>query len=247
MTVLDRISADGFDDLERAYRAAPEGVRVNMIFSADGAAAFGGRAGPLSNPADQRLLRALRTHADEVLVAAGTARTEHYGPVRLTDEQRENRLPRSDPPIAVVSRSGVLPDSLFAAGGVLPILITSSRAAGEHDFAQHPHWRVLTAGEHEVDVVDAVRQLREAGMARVLCEGGPTLLDQLVDADLVDELCVTMSPALAGYQPVGGRNPAALATPARLDLEHALIHDDGYVFLKYRRDRSEPADAAQIR
>lgn len=39
-----------------------------MIFSADGAAAFEGRAGPLSCPTDQRLLRILRGLADVVLV-----------------------------------------------------------------------------------------------------------------------------------------------------------------------------------
>ncbi len=65
------------------YRPAPIGVRANMIFSADGAAGFQGRAGPLSCPADQQLLRALRAYADVVLVGAGTARAEHYGPVRL--------------------------------------------------------------------------------------------------------------------------------------------------------------------
>ena len=56
------------------YRPAPAGVRANMIFSADGAAGFAGRAGPLSCPADQQLLLALRAYADVVLVGAGTAR-----------------------------------------------------------------------------------------------------------------------------------------------------------------------------
>ncbi|HEY9264650.1 MAG TPA: pyrimidine reductase family protein, partial [Mycobacterium sp.] len=37
---------------EHGYRPAPEGLRANMIFSADGAAGFQGRAGPLSCPAD---------------------------------------------------------------------------------------------------------------------------------------------------------------------------------------------------
>lgn len=62
-----------------------------MIFSADGAAAFGGRAGPLSCPTDQRLLRILRGLADVVLVGAGTARAENYGPVKLSDAARARR------------------------------------------------------------------------------------------------------------------------------------------------------------
>ena len=45
---------------DHGYRPAPPGLRANMIFSADGAAAFAGRAGPLSCPADYGLLLALR-------------------------------------------------------------------------------------------------------------------------------------------------------------------------------------------
>ncbi|PRC60858.1 hypothetical protein C6A85_15455, partial [Mycobacterium sp. ITM-2017-0098] len=68
---------------DHGYRPAPPGLRANMIFSADGAAAFQGRAGPLSAPADYQLLLALRAYADVVLVGAGTARAENYGPARL--------------------------------------------------------------------------------------------------------------------------------------------------------------------
>ncbi|WP_197083508.1 dihydrofolate reductase family protein, partial [Mycobacterium nebraskense] len=88
----------GITELASFYADPPQGVRANMIFSADGAAAFGGRAGPLSCPTDQQLLKILRGLADVVLVGAGTARAENYGPVRLTDAGRT--VP---PPIAVIS------------------------------------------------------------------------------------------------------------------------------------------------
>ena len=89
MTPAPRIGAvGGITELEPFYAQAPAGVRANMIFSADGAAAFGGRAGPLSCPADQQLLGILRGFADVVLVGAGTVRAENYGPVRLTDAQQ---------------------------------------------------------------------------------------------------------------------------------------------------------------
>lgn len=81
----------GLADLAQFYAVPPHGVRANMIFSADGAAAFAGRAGPLSNPVDQELLRTLRGFADVVLVGAGTARAENYGPVRLTEAQQAER------------------------------------------------------------------------------------------------------------------------------------------------------------
>lgn len=64
-------------ELASLYADPPAGVRANTIFSADGAAAFAGHAGPLSSLTDQQLLRILRGFADVVLVGAGTARAEN--------------------------------------------------------------------------------------------------------------------------------------------------------------------------
>ncbi|MEE6177911.1 pyrimidine reductase family protein [Mycobacterium sp. 050134] len=226
----------GIAELESFYADAPDGVRANMIFSADGAAAFGGRAGPLSDPTDQRLLRTLRGFADVVLVGAGTARAENYGPVRLTEAQRARRhddgLP-APPSIAVVTRTGELPAQLFSDPDQPPILVTCAAAAERPRFGDGR--RVLVAGEASVDVAAAVTALRAQGMRRILCEGGPTLLDELVEADAVAEICVTLAPKLAASQPVGHRSDVArLPTPRAMRLEHALSHDD-YVFLRYRR------------
>jgi riboflavin biosynthesis pyrimidine reductase len=215
-------------ELASFYADPPRGVRANMIFSADGAAAFGGRAGPLSCATDQRLLRILRGFADVVLVGAATARAENYGPVRLVDAP-DTGAP-APPPIAVVSRSGELPARLYTDPKQPPILVTCARSAARDDARR----RVLLAGEESVDVSRAVALLREQGMDRILCEGGPTLLDELVDAGAVDEICVTLAPKLAGSQPVGPRAPSRLSVPVAMRLEHALVHDD-YLFLKYRR------------
>lgn len=223
-------------ELAPFYADPPDGVRANMIFSADGAAAFGGRAGPLSCPTDQRLLRILRGLADVVLVGAGTARAENYGPVTLTDAARARRLHEgraAPPPIAVVSRSGQLPARLFSNPDQPPILVTCARTAARYDVDDRLH--LLVAGEDTVDVARAVAMLREHGMRRILCEGGPTLLDELVEADAVTELCVTLAPRLAASQPVGYRvHPARLPAPVTMRLAHALVCDD-YLFLKYRR------------
>ena len=45
-------------------------------------------------------------------------------------------------------------------------------------------------------------EFRSRGWTKVLCEGGPTVLGELIDADLVDELCLTIAPVLeAGDAP----------------------------------------------
>lgn len=219
---------DDVEALREYYRDAPRGVRANMIFSADGAAAFGGRAGPLSCPVDQQLLKVLRGFADVVLVGAGTARAEGYGPVRLTG------APREVPPIAVVSTTGNLPATIFDAAAPPPILVTSAQAAERHRLDADGRWQLLIAGDVAVDLAEAVRQLKNQGRERILCEGGPTLLDALVESDLVDEICVTIAPRLAGGQPVGTRTQARLTSPTSLRLGHVVQHDD-YLFLRYVR------------
>ncbi len=224
-------------ELAPFYADPPDGVRANMIFSADGAAAFAGRAGPLSCPTDQRLLTLLRGFADVVLVGAGTARAENYGPVTLTDAGRFRRYHEgraNPPPVAVVSRSGELPARLFSDPDQPPILVTCEKTA-ERTGEQGERPLLLVAGEDSVDVSLAVEKLGAAGMRRILCEGGPTLLDELVEADLVSEICVTLAPKLAASQPVGYRmHPARLPAPVPMRLEHALVCDD-YLFLKYGR------------
>ncbi|BBX19531.1 pyrimidine reductase family protein [Mycolicibacterium duvalii] len=222
-----RVVAD-LAELTGFYATPPSGVRANMIFSADGAAAFAGRAGPLSDPLDQALLRELRRFADVVLVGAGTARAEQYGPVRLREPGA-----RGIPPIAVVSGTGALPDSLFADPAQRHILVTTERAVEQYRLAPDERRDVLVAGSDTVDVGAAVTELRRRGLNHILCEGGPTLLDEITAADLLDELCVTISPTLAGIQAVG-HGGAALQTPRSMVLDHVLTHAD-YLYVKYSR------------
>ncbi|SFB86923.1 Pyrimidine reductase, riboflavin biosynthesis [Nocardioides terrae] len=85
--------------------AWPDGpwLRVNMISSADGAAqGADGLTGSINNEADKVVFDRLRSTADALLVGAGTARAEGYGPVPQ--------------PMIVVGRS--LPPTLEGAPGV---------------------------------------------------------------------------------------------------------------------------------
>lgn len=178
-------------------------LRVNMISSLDGAIAVGGRSGGLGGPGDKLLFAVLRSLSDVVLVGAGTTKIERYGPVELPEaiqSAREERGQARLPPIAVVTQSLDLDwgSKLFAVRSPRPIVI----APGSADAAKLAHARevaeVLTAGVGSVDLPSAVRTLAAEGMHHILCEGGPTLNTGLAAAGLVDELCLTLSPQLAG-------------------------------------------------
>ncbi len=220
------------------YAMRPDTVRANMVGSLDGAAAFAGRVAPLSNPFDHALLVFLRTLADVVLVGAGTVRAEGYGPVRVgLDRQRERREAglAPVPPLAVVSASLELDPGapLFTDTVARPLVLTCEHAPAPRRDALAGVADVVTAGVRRVDPALAVAALRERGLCRIRCEGGPALLAQLTAAALVDEICLTVAPRLAGPQPALS---ATTALPAPVDLRLAhVLERDGFLYTRYVR------------
>ena len=74
-------------------------------------------------------------------------------------------------------------------------------------------------------------ELGRRGARVVLAEGGPTLNAWLADAGMIDELCLSFAPVLAG-----GPSPRLLhgasPTPTALELVH-LLEEDGMLFARY--------------
>ena len=93
---------------------------------------------------------------------------------------------------------------------------------------------VVIAGSRHVDLATAIRALAGRGLRRILTEGGPRLLGQLVAADLLDELCVTVSPLLAGGDAARITAGADLPSPRRFRLGHVL-EAEGSLFCRYVR------------
>ncbi|HVW79946.1 MAG TPA: pyrimidine reductase family protein [Mycobacteriales bacterium] len=227
---------DAVDELDRYY-GEPAGLRANMITSLDGGAAFNGRTKAVTDPADQVLLAHLRSYADVVLVGSATVAAENYGPVRLADELRARRIAagcEAVPRLAVVTASGRLsPELRIFSSDTRPIIVTTAQTArAQTGLAELGE--VLTAGEAAIDPTALVAGLHGLGLARILCEGGPYLLSTLIDADLVDDMCLTVAPYLTGLQPTTPQPPSHLRAPTRLDLRHVLTKD-GMLYLRYSR------------
>ncbi len=133
----------------------------------------------------------------------------------------------------MVTLTGDMPASLFAEPGQRPILVTTGELVRTRP-ELHQRAELLVAGDSVVDVGRAVALLRQRGLRRILCEGGPTLLDELIAHDLVDEMCLTMSPTLAAAGTIGRGGAPALRAPSPMALRHALCIDD-YLYLRYVR------------
>lgn len=221
-----------------AGRTDPPRLRVNFVTSLDGAVEVDGVTAGLSSPPDQRVMGLLRRQCDALLVGAGTLRIEGYGPLRLDRPARRWRLDRGlpeHPTLVVVSGSLALDPAqpAFADAPTRPIVITRSTALAARRLALSATTDVIDAGEDSVDLAAAVALLRDRGLRQILSEGGPHLLGGLTAADLVDELCLTVSPVLAGAG--AGRITAGPASPLRrMSLRHVLAADD-FLLLRYRR------------
>ncbi len=226
-------------DLAALY-AYPDGLwlRANMVSSADGAASANGLTAGISSATDRRVVSLLRTLSDVIVAGAATVRAERYERVRTRELWRDLRAGRTPtPPIAVVSaRLDLDPDSpLFAAAPphARTIVITGAAAPADRRAALARQADVIVAGDETVDLKAAVAALAERGHRRLLAEGGPHLLAQLVEAGLMDELCLTISPLMAG--PGASRIVAgalAAGSPVPLTLAHVL-EDDGFLLCRY--------------
>ncbi|HEX9040285.1 MAG TPA: pyrimidine reductase family protein [Trebonia sp.] len=213
-------------------------LRVNFVASADGAAYLDGRSEGLSSPGDKQLFGVLRLLADVILVGAGTARTEEYKPARRRPALASLREGRpAAAPIALVTRTlGLnLASPLFteAAPDARTIVITC--AASDEDLrAQTAKVAdVIVAGDDVVDLAAARAALEDRGLPRVLCEGGPHLFGDLAAAGLVDELCLSVSPMLAGPGAARIIDGTHLDTARPLALTQLLAADDGFLYCCY--------------
>lgn len=225
-------------------RARPV-LRVNFVSSLDGATEVGGYSRGLSSDADRIVFSLLRTLADAVMVGAGTLRHEGYGPVKLAAEavgwRRQQRLAEHPTLVIVSSSLDVDPDQkMFVDAPVRPIVLTHAGAPAERRDAIRTVADVVTCGESFVDLAAGVAELRRRGLDQVLSEGGPHLFGALLAADLVDELCLTLSPLLVGAGPGRIVAGAGRSEPLPMRLIHVIdagADAPGVLFTRYIRAR----------
>ncbi|MCX5582148.1 pyrimidine reductase family protein [Streptomyces erythrochromogenes] len=234
------------DELADAYAypaLAADGrwLRANMVSTLDGAAQHEGRSQPISGETDMRIFGTLRALADVVVVGAETVRQEGYRPARAREAfaaRREAAGQGPAPAIAVVTASMDLDFSLpLFTSPLVPTLVVTGAAAPSDRVAEAEAAgaEVVVAGEGAaVDAARAVRELAARGLRRQLTEGGPRLLGQFVAADVLDELCLTISPTLTagGAQRIAGG--PSVTVPHRL-APACVLEEAGFLFTSYRR------------
>ncbi len=214
---------------DRAITGRPW-VLVNMVASIDGATTVEGRSRGLGDDDDLAMFKALRAVPDVILVGAGTARADNYGPIRLDDERvaRRREVGKHDlPRLAIMSGHLNLDPAarLFSNPDMLPIILTGAGADPERLQALEPLAEVVVLEDLNVQ---AVLDHFKSGI--ILCEGGPGLNSQLAAAGVIDELNLTIAPLIVG----GGSKRIVQGMPTdaavHMDLDRIVLGDHSLFF-----------------
>ncbi len=237
-------------------------VVANFVSTLDGVVAFdadgssgGGEVSGFFDP-DRFVMGLLRAMADVVLVGAGTvraapthewtARRVHPASAALYAEWRRRIGAEGPQPTTIVATAsgGLDPHHPGLSAPDVPVIVatttvgaTRARSAG---LAANVTVEVPGAGDR-VTAHQLVEIAAGAGARLILCEGGPHLIGDLVDAGLLDELFLTIAPQVAGRDEraqrlgfVAGRAFGVADAPwaELVSVRRAADH----LFLRYRFD-----------
>ena len=206
---------------------------------------------------DKTHLLRQRALGDAVLIGHSTLKHDNVRLGLPDPKMREARVARGQTPYplrVVVSNEGRIDSSLkiFQADPAKagPILIFSTlRMPARNQEALREKATLHLSDGREVDLVWMLRQLRhEYGVRTVACEGGATLFRALLEADLVDQLNLTIAPYLFGganAPTLTGLSKEFLPRSIRCSLtEMRVIGEECFLTYRIKHRRSNSSAAA---
>jgi riboflavin biosynthesis pyrimidine reductase len=229
----------------------------NLVSTVDGITALDEDTPPAvvacHSTADRFVMGLLRACADAILIGASTLRAEprHLwrpekvyadGAPAFAELRRALGLAER-PRLVLVTASGQLDPALPALADGATVLTTRD-GAGRLSGSSWLTIRALGDGPL-LEGRRIVAAIRKEGHRRVLTEGGPHLIGTLLKAEGLDELFLTISPALAGDRLVAGRR--GIVEGARFDAGTLRAADllsvrrhGSHLFLRYRLETAQP-------
>ncbi|MCL5076725.1 MAG: dihydrofolate reductase family protein [Actinobacteria bacterium] len=204
-------------------------IRANFATAANGVVKVDDQSQAVSGPPDRAIFNYLRKQCNAILVGAGTARKENYG------VPQPNPDSHARPRLVIVSNSLDIPSNAkFLDREHPPLIVTSAKSYESNNdeidgFGNLAEFVIL--GEEKVDLSRVKTLLSSMALTSVLCEGGPNLFSQLLSLKLINELCLTISPKIAGGKPTG-----IAELPQNLTIEMELgshLSIDNFQFCRY--------------
>jgi len=238
------------DDIYRDQRATASGLpwlMINMIETVDGVTEVEGVSGPLGSPGDKDIFGTIRTLPDIILVGSNTAVAEQYNPPSTSVSTKARRLTNGVWPVARIALVSAQLDfdltlPMFNRPSQRPIVVTTTNADAKKMGPIAEIADLIQCGVDSVDLTQALREMADLGVQRVLSEGGPSLNGALLAAGLVDEVFITIAPLLGGGQARGIARGDIVSQIEELELQHVLT-EDHFLFLRYTK--ASHRDASQ--
>lgn len=182
----------------------------------------------ISCEAERTVSHALRAACDAVMVGVDT--------VIRDDPQLTVRMVPGTSPLRVVLDSTLrMPRNAKVLGDHAATVVFTTdqacRSARQWLQDQHVAVHVMRSAPEGVDVVQALRRLRESGVASLLVEGGAKVITSLLAAGVVDRLVVAMAPTLigAGTEAVGDLRVSRVVEGIHLRSRYVRCVDDDVI------------------
>jgi 2,5-diamino-6-(ribosylamino)-4(3H)-pyrimidinone 5'-phosphate reductase len=187
-------------------------VVVNAAMSVDGKLAAHTREQlAISGPEDFDRVDRIRAAADGVMVGVGTVIADDpHLTLDVTDRrvQRQRHGRPGNPARIVADSTARTPlDARILDDEATTYLLVSEQAPRERQTKlTEAGAKLIVVGDDRVDLAAGIDRLADAGLERLMIEGGGELIYSAFAAELVDELSV-----FVGSQLIGGRDAPTLA------------------------------------
>jgi len=198
-----------------------------------------------TSPADKARLQEIRASADAVLAGRGTVAADSMSMGLSRADLRTRRVAAGKSPVpirVILSNRGRLDPGwkVFRYTQSPLVVFSTTRMPAATRRAIAPHGELFLFEAEAVPLAAALRVLRaDYDIRRLVCEGGAMLFHSLIDADLVDEIYVTLAPVI-----FGGRNaPTVTGLPGPFFtsprefrvVSQEVVGDECYLHFRRRR------------
>jgi diaminohydroxyphosphoribosylaminopyrimidine deaminase / 5-amino-6-(5-phosphoribosylamino)uracil reductase len=217
--MADRARAVTAGFLKRVTQGLPM-LTLKLAATLDGrTATSSGESRWITGPDARRMVHAMRLSHDAVLIGAGTAMSDD-------PDLRARDMGADRQPVRIVLDRGLrtpLDSRLARTAAQVPVwMVHGDAAPADRRQAWQDRGARLLQG---ADAMGALRALADAGLTRVLCEGGATLAASLLQAGLVDRLALFTAGAVIGADGTPAMGPLglqALADAPRMMLDDVM-------------------------
>ncbi len=177
-------------------------IRANMVQTLDGSVQdLLGSTELITNDIDKSIFRTLRQLSDVVVVGSKTVKTNRYQDIKISEQNKNLRkkLKLKDiPRLAIITNNLNIEKDFFTnwQDNLRPLIYThkenQSKIENFKDLAE-----IVFCGKSQVDLKAVKKDLIQRSFRRILCEGGPTLLNSMFQKNLIDELDLTVQVKLS--------------------------------------------------